>query len=138
MSGVTKMGLSYKRGSKMPRSLHELNNTNHNHHQNQPESDDDTETEEEPCNVDVDRPLPRRIRGKGYVATEDEVDTDYVPVTSAIRHIPHQKKPSKSTKVRMTTDICSELHNRLRIYGIREGKTNIQIVEGWIETFCPD
>ena len=82
--------------------------------------------------------LPKRIRGAGCAIAVSESLSKGVPV--AVPPVPvHAQSPQPTErKVRLTTEIRESLHDRLRIHGIRVKKTNIQIIEGWIENHCPE
>jgi len=138
MSRGVEMGVIYKRGSKIPRSLHELNQTNNNQ-QYQSEPGDDFESEDDHIADFVEYLPPKRLRGKGITFTEDDADSDdllAITSTTVSDNQPSQQIADK--KIRMTTEIRQDLHKRLLIYGIRTEKTNVQIIESWIESHCPE
>jgi hypothetical protein len=111
----------------------------YNQHMNKVEPDSDIEPDEEPCDYQEYTP-PKRKRGTGYIQPVEEPDTEIIPVTTLIKPMAQQTKPVKHTEdvKKMTTAIRSPLYERLRIYGVREKKTNIQIIESWIEAHCPE
>ena len=77
------------------------------------------------------------VRRKHRIITETEEEE---PVKSPLQPIGTLKAVRQRThpKVRMSTDISKDLHTRLRIHAIRTSQSIIQIIEAWIETYCPE
>jgi len=111
------------------------------------ETEESEETDELPeqtelseADIIYQQHLPKRKLGAGCAIAVSETLTKGVPVAAPPTPTPaHTPSPqSADKKVRLTTEIRKSLYDRLRIHGIREGKTNIQLIEGWIETHCPE
>lgn len=96
------------------------------------------QTELSEADIIYQQHLPKRKLGAGCAIAVSEALTKGVPVTAPPIPAHTQSPQSADKKVRLSTDIRKSLYDRLRILGIIEHKTNIQIIEGWIETHCPE
>jgi len=109
------------------------------------ETEESEETDELPeqtelseADIIYQQHLPKRKLGAGCSIAVSETLTKGVPVAVPPTAAHTQSPQSAEKKVRLTTEIRESLYDRLRIHGIRVKKTNIKIIEGWIEAYCPE
>jgi len=82
--------------------------------------------------------LPKRRLGAGCaIAVSETLTKDVQAPATPTPALTLSSQPVEK-RVRLTTDIRKPLHDRLRHYRIRVDKTNMQIIEEWIERYCPE
>lgn len=106
--------------------------------------------QEEDCDESVADSIPpqpkkpqKLISALRIAAEEDreEVEID-VPKRPTRRTIlnksPIPSKPEEVKRIGLSADIRRDLHIRLKIHAIRQGKSIVKVIEEWIEANCPE